>query len=332
MNHKPKIAVLGGGAWGTALALVALRAENRTALWMRDQDMVEVINTTHENPRYLPGIKLDEKIVATSDIFAALDGASTLLLAIPAQEMTQFCEALSEIIRPQTMIVCCAKGIDRETGLLPTEIAGDAMPGCPVAALSGPSFAADVARGLPTAVTVSANTMAQARQLAASLSSPAFRCYANDDLTGVELGGALKNVMAIAVGVVRGLGLGSSAEAALFARAFAELTRLASALGAKPGTLNGLSGLGDLVLTCSGPQSRNFSYGMMLARGSIPNGQPLAEGALTAEIAAQLAHDNRIDAPVIAAVTDLVAGRLSARAAVTRLMERPLKSEMQEEF
>ncbi len=327
MSKPRKIAVLGGGAWGTALALVALRAGNLTSIWMRDQATAEAINASRENPRYLPGIKLDEGIRATNDIFEALEGASTLLLAIPAQEMTDFCEALSEIIRPQTMIVCCAKGIDRETGLLPTETAGDAMPGCPVAALSGPSFASDVARGLPTAVTIAASSMAEAKRLAASLSSPAFRGYANDDLIGVELGGALKNVMAIAVGVVRGLGLGSSAEAALFARAFAELTRLSTALGAKRGTINGLSGLGDLVLTCSGPQSRNFSHGMMLAKGKIGESTPLAEGALTAEIAARLAQENDVDVPVIDAVTDIVAGRLKAGDVVAQLMERPLKSE-----
>jgi glycerol-3-phosphate dehydrogenase (NAD(P)+) len=309
---------------------VARRAGNEVALWARDEAVVEAINAGKGNPRYLPGIALDSGLCATTDVMVALDGAHTLLLVIPAQAMAEFCEALSEIIRPQTTVICCAKGIDRETGLLPAEIAGDALPGCPVAALSGPSFAADVARGLPTAVTLAASTLEEARRLSALLSSKTFRCYSASDLVGVELGGALKNVMAIAIGVVRGLGLGASAEAALFARAFDELRRLAVALGAQPTTLTGLSGLGDLVLTCSGPQSRNFAYGMRLGEGKTTAGMPLAEGAFTAEIANRLALENGVEAPVISTVADLIDGRLAPQLALGRLMERPLKSEFRE--
>lgn len=332
MKRAQKIAVLGGGAWGTALALVALRGGNQVSLWARDEAAIASITAGNGNPRYLPGVELDPGIEATTDAMAALDQAQTLLLAVPAQSMAEICAALAEIVRPQTLIVCCAKGIDRESGLLPAEIAGEALPGCPVAALSGPGFAVDVARRLPTAVTVAANRLGEARQLAALLSSSSFRCYASSDLKGVELGGALKNVMAIAVGVVRGLGLGASAEAALFTRGFAELSRLAIALGARTGTLNGLSGLGDLVLTCSGPQSRNFAHGMKLASGPVAPGEPLAEGAFTAQIADRLARENNVAAPVIAAVADVLAGRLAARDAVGRLMQRPLKIEMEEEL
>lgn len=327
-RKRGKVAVIGAGAWGTALALVALRAGNEVALWGRDEAVIAAVNTKRINPRYLPDIILDEGLFATADIFAALDKADIVLVATPAQSMREITEALGELVRPGTMIVCCAKGIDRETGLLPAEIAGDNLPGCPVAALSGPSFAADVAHGLPTAVTVAAADMATAEKLATRLSSPRFRCYASDDLKGVELGGALKNVMALAVGAARGLKLGASAEAALFARGFAELVRLATALGADPRTLTGLSGLGDLVLTCSGPQSRNFAYGVAMAGPAIPQGMPLAEGVFTASIAAQIARQHDIDVPVIDAVNAVLEGTIAAAQAVSMLMERPLKPEM----
>jgi glycerol-3-phosphate dehydrogenase (NAD(P)+) len=331
MNGKRgKVAVIGAGAWGTALALVALRAGNSVSLWGRDESVVSGINASRVNARYLPDIVLDEGLFATTDIFEALANAQTLLLSTPAQSTREITEALGELLRPGTVVVCCAKGIDRESGLLPAAIAGDSLPGCPVAALSGPSFAADVARGLPTAVTVAAAELPLAEALAASLSSPRFRCYASDDLEGVELGGALKNVMALAVGAARGLKLGASAEAALFARGFAELVRLATALGADPRTLTGLSGLGDLVLTCSGPQSRNFAYGIALADPPIPSHMPLAEGVFTASIAARIAREHAIDVPVIDAVNAVLEGRIAASQAVSMLMERPLKPEMRQ--
>jgi len=250
-----------------------------------------------------------------------------VLIATPAQTIGEITSALAELVRPGTVVVSCAKGIDRRTGELPCEIAGENLPGCPVAALSGPSFASDVARGLPTAVTIGAVQTGLAEQLAAQLSSASFRCYASDDLKGVELGGALKNVMALAVGVVRGLQLGASAEAALFARGFAELVRLATVLGARPQTLTGLSGLGDLVLTCSSPQSRNFAYGMAMAHGALPKGLPLAEGIFTASIAAEIAREHMIETPVIDAVTSILDGRITGAQAVSMLMERPLKPE-----
>jgi glycerol-3-phosphate dehydrogenase (NAD(P)+) len=232
-------------------------------------------------------------------------------------------------------LVCCAKGIDRATGKLPAEllasILGRSGGATRIAALSGPSFAADVANGLPTALTIASKSMAVSNRLAILLSSPRFRCYASTDLKGVELGGALKNVIAIAVGAVRGMGLGASAEAALVARGFAEMARLASALGADSATLTGLSGLGDLVLTCSHSQSRNFAYGMALGRSEPLENRPLAEGAFTAAIASDIAIANGIDTPIITAVSQVLARIITTREAVTQLLDRPLKREMEQD-
>lgn len=327
MSSSGKIAVLGGGSWGTALALAAARAGNSVSLWARDFAIVEEINLLRRNSRYLPQIELDAPFAATDDIFLALRDADILLLAVPAQTIGEFGEALADLVRPGTVLVCCAKGIDRQSGRLPAEMLGDAVPGSPVAALSGPSFAADVARRLPTAVTIASHDIQLSERLAARLSGANFRCYASDDLIGVELGGALKNVIALAVGAARAMELGASAEAALIARGFAEMVRLARALGARPQTLAGLSGLGDLVLTCSGPQSRNFAYGAALARGAISPDMPLAEGAFTAGVAAALAEEHGVDAPVTEALADVLDGAVTAREAVARLMDRPLKVE-----
>jgi glycerol-3-phosphate dehydrogenase (NAD(P)+) len=322
-----RIAIIGGGAWGTALAITAARAGNSCSLWMRDENVVAEMNEEKSNARYLPGVVLNEGVTATGDIIEALDEAALVIVATPAQTTAEIADALSEVIRPGTVVLCAAKGIDRRTGLLPAETFGDALPGCPITAISGPSFAADVARGLPTAVTVAAHDLSLAESLSSLLSSSKFRCYASDDVIGVELGGALKNVMALAVGAARGLKLGASAEAALVARGFAELSRLSVARGANPKTLIGLSGLGDLVLTCSGPQSRNFAYGMAVARGEPLRRLPLAEGVHTAEIAASIARDVGVETPVIDAVRDFLARRITAREAVRRLMERPLRPE-----
>lgn len=322
-----RIAILGGGAWGTALALAALRAGNEAVVWARDAETVAAIATRGENPRYLPGIALDAGLSATDDILEALTDSAVLVLATPAQTYREMADGLAALVRAGTILVCAAKGIDRETGLLPAEILGEAMPGCPVAAISGPSFASDVARGLPTAVTIGAQDSGLAQELCETFSSRSFRCYASSDLKGVELGGALKNVIALAAGAARGLELGASAEAALVARGFAEMGRIAVALGARRETLMGLSGLGDLVLTCSGPQSRNFRYGMALARGEALGQMPLAEGVHTAGIAASIAEEAGVEAPVTEALADVLDGLITAREAVARLIERPLKAE-----
>lgn len=329
MSSKRKIAVLGGGAWGTALATAILRAGHAAILWARDDQIVASINQNHENPRYLPGIPLDPALVATSDLGTALDNASCILAVIPAQAMRGLFDNLADRLAPGISLVLCAKGIERDTGMLMSQLAAELLPHTPIAALSGPSFASDVAAGLPTAVTIAAEDEALATHLAILLSSPAFRCYSSTDLTGVEIGGALKNVLAIAAGAVAGAGLGASAQAALVTRGFVELRRVGAALGAEPETLMGLAGLGDLILTCSSAQSRNFAYGMALGAGENLDGRPLAEGVATSGIAARIARENGVDAPIITAVEALLSRSITITDAVTALMARPLKSEFE---
>ena len=327
MTMDGKIAVLGSGAWGTALACVMSRTGSPVSLWGRDDGVVADIMQNRRNSKYLGDIALDSGFVASGDLAAVVHDASVVLLAVPAQTVHAMADRLKPVLADQTTLVCCAKGIDRESGLLPAEILENGLPGARLAALSGPSFASDVARGLPTAITLAAWDLQQANALSAKLSSAHFRCYASDDLRGVELGGALKNVLALAVGAVRGMKLGASAEAALVARGFAEMMRLSRAMGGRPETLTGLSGLGDLVLTCSGPQSRNFAYGMAMATGADLSSLPLAEGAFTARIASTIANREIITIPVRQAVADVIDGCITALQAVMSQLERPLKPE-----
>ncbi|MER8505870.1 NAD(P)H-dependent glycerol-3-phosphate dehydrogenase [Mesorhizobium sp. M0199] len=321
-----RVAVLGGGAWGTALALAMLRAGHFVRLYARDPVTVAAIDRG-ENPRYLPGIALDSGIAATSDIKLALADADCVLAVAPAQSLRAMLTAASSHVPKGVPLVLCAKGIERDTGALLSSIAEEILPANPVAALSGPSFATDVARGLPTAVVVAARDEALAADLAARFSAENLRCYSSDDLIGVEIGGALKNVFAIAAGAVTGAGLGASAQAAMVTRGFVELRRIGAAFGAKPETLMGLSGLGDLLLTCSSAQSRNFAYGLALGQGKPLAGLPLAEGVPTAAIAARIAGERRIDAPIIAAVAAILDGTVTIDQAVSALMTRPLKTE-----
>lgn len=321
------ICVLGGGAWGTALALNARRACRDVVLWARDEATVDAINRDRANPRYLPGVAIDAGIVATTDAAEALAGASEILAVVPAQTLRGVLAAVGRHVQPGVTLVLCAKGIERATGLLMTEVVGEVLPGVATAVLSGPSFAADVARGLPTAVVVAAAERERAARLARLLSTPAFRCYSTDDVVGVEMGGALKNVLAIAAGTVSGAGLGASAQAAMVTRGFVELRRMAAAFGARPETVMGLSGFGDLMLSCSSAQSRNFAYGLALGRGAPLQGLPLAEGVPTAEIAASIADRRGIAAPIVHAVNDLLGGRTTVREAVAALMARPLRDE-----
>jgi glycerol-3-phosphate dehydrogenase (NAD(P)+) len=330
MSAPKKIAVLGGGAWGTALAATMVRAGNATALWARDAEIVASLNQRRENPRYLPGIVLEPGIKATESLEEALADTDCVLAVVPAQAMRGLLALLGDRLRSGVPIVLCAKGIERESGLLLSQIAAELRPQTPIAALSGPSFATDVARGLPTAVTVAAADPQLASSLALLLSAPAFRCYSSADLIGVEVGGALKNVLAIAAGAVSGAGLGASAQAAMVTRGFVELRRVGAAFGAEAETLMGLSGLGDLILTCGSPQSRNFSYGLALGRGESLEGRPLAEGASTAGIAARIAREKGVDAPIIEAVDRILRGEASIAEAVAALLSRPLKSEQEQ--
>lgn len=322
-----KITILGGGAWGTALALTAARAGHDAHLWARDSETVASISRDRQNPRYLPGITLDHAIKAHTDAAKAMNGAVMILAVLPAQSLRAGLESIAPSIPEQIPLVLCAKGIERTTGKLLSEVTAELLPHTPVAVLSGPSFATDVAKGLPTAVTVAARNQALASQIAAALSGPQFRCYTTTDVAGVEAGGALKNVLALAVGAARGKGLGASAEAALITRGFVELRRLAEALGGEPETPLGLSGLGDLILTCSSPQSRNLSYGLALGRGENLDQLPLAEGVATAHIAARIALERQIEAPITLATAAILSGTAKIEDAVNALLMRPLKAE-----
>ena len=322
-----RFAVLGGGAWGTALASLYARAGHDVALYARDAGTVAAIRAGRGNPRYLPDVTLPAGLAATDDAPAALEGAEIVLLVVPTQTLEGFLGALGDRLPPEALAVLCAKGIERETGRFPSAILRGHRPEQPIAVLSGPSFAADVARGLPTAVTIAASGLERADAATRLLSTDTFRGYASDDVAGVEAGGALKNVLALAAGMVAGRGLGASAGAAVITRGFVELRRLGAALGGRPETLMGLSGLGDLVLTCSSPQSRNFAYGMALGRGEAVTGLRLAEGVHSAAIAARLAEDRSIESPIVEIVAAILAGTMDVDAAIRTLLSRPLKRE-----
>ena len=312
--------MIGAGAWGTALALVAAQAGRRVTLWARERAVANELQRSRRNERYLPGVELPAAIAVTHAIEAAA-ACDAVLVVVPAQHLREILPALPAA-KP---LVLCAKGIERATGKLLPEVLAEAAPDAVPAILSGPSFARDVSRGLPTAVTLAAG-MDVALKLQATLGHATFRPYASDDITGVALGGAAKNVYAIACGIVDGMGLGESARAALIARSFAELTRLGQALGARADTLMGLSGLGDLVLTATSTTSRNFSYGRALGQGRAPEGK-LAEGVETAPAIVKRARTERVELPIAEAVAQVLDGTLSAGEAVLRLMSRPLKPE-----
>lgn len=317
---------MGGGAWGTALALTALRAGNDVSLWAREPDAAHAI-AAGKNPRYLPDLSFEAGITAGTDMARSLVTADAILAAVPAQSLRAVLSQAAPHMPKNVPVVLCAKGIESGSGKLLSEIAVEACPGNPGATLSGPSFAADVARGMPTAVVIAAPSEGLAADLATALSTRAFRCYSTTDQTGVEIGGALKNVLAIAAGATLGARLGASAQAALVTRGFVELRRIGAAFGALPETLMGLSGLGDLLLTCGSAQSRNFAFGMALGRGEPLAGRPLAEGVATAAIAARIASEKDVEAPIIAATALILAGKLNIAQAVENLMSRPLKSE-----
>jgi len=323
------IAVLGAGAWGTALALASLAAGRKTTLWVREEEVLAGIRAGAGNA-FLPGVAIPKKLHVTGDLAEACE-ADALLLSVPAQVLHAFAEQLKPHLAPGKPLVICAKGIERNSGKLVTEVLAEVLPQAGLAILSGPSFARDVAKGLPTAVTLAAKDDLAARRQA-SLGSAAFRPYASDDLTGVALGGAAKNVYAIACGVVEGMGLGENARAALLARSFAELSRLGEQLGARRETLMGLSGLGDLVLTATSVSSRNFSFGVELGRGKsaaelAAPGRPLAEGVATAPALVGRARLTGVELPIAEATADLLSGALPLGETLMRLMSRKLTVE-----
>ncbi len=319
------VAVIGAGAWGTALASVAARAGRDVTLYARDAAHAAHIDSARENPR-LPGIALVPGIAVTNDL-ATTARADIILIATPAQHVRGAVTQLAPHLRKATPVVACAKGIERGTHKFMTEVIAAAAPHAIPAILSGPSFADDVARGLPTAVTLAAHDDKLASELVQALGSPTFRPYHTTDVRGVEIGGAAKNVLAIAAGIAVGKKLGASAQAALTTRAFSELSRFGRALGARGETVTGLSGLGDLILTCASPQSRNFALGLALGRGDKPSPGKLAEGEFTAPVLVELAASQNIDMPVSQAVAAILAGRITIDAAIEGLLTRPFKAE-----
>jgi glycerol-3-phosphate dehydrogenase (NAD(P)+) len=319
------IGIIGAGAWGTALALIAARAGRAVTLYARDTAHAVRIHTARENPR-LPGIKLATEIVVTNDIVAACR-ADIILIVTPAQHLRAAINAVAPHLKARTPVIACAKGIEHGTHKFMTEIIAEAAPHAVPAILSGPSFADDVARGLPTAVTLAAKDEGLASELVQALGSATFRPYHTSDVLGVEIGGAAKNVLAIAAGIAVGRKLGASAQAALTTRGFSELARFGRAFGARAETMVGLSGLGDLILTCSSPQSRNFALGTALGRGEPPPAGKLAEGEFTAPVLVELAASRNIEMPVSSAVAAILAKRLTIDAAIDGLLTRPFKAE-----
>jgi len=322
-----KITVLGGGAWGTALAQMAAGSHNKVSLYARNAEVVAEINFNRTNVRYLGNIGLSNRIEATTDIVQALDQADLVFVVVPAQSLRHALESLRTFIPADAILILCAKGIEQGSGLFMSQVVEEILPHQPLAILSGPSFAVDVARGLPTAVTLAAHDGDLAHALVHHVSGLNFRCYASDDVVGVEVGGALKNVLALAAGAATGRGLGLSAQAALVTRGFAEMRRIGAALGARSETMGGLAVLGDLMLTCSSSQSRNYAYGLALGQGKPVAGLPLAEGVATASVAADLCDRLTIKAPIIHTIAALLAGSLTLDAAINQLISRPLKFE-----
>jgi glycerol-3-phosphate dehydrogenase (NAD(P)+) len=321
-----RIAVVGAGAWGTALANVIARAGRKVTLYARDRAGADLLRHRRESPR-LPTVRIDERItIAPANAETAAHEA--ILLAVPSQHMREAARALGPALAGGTPVIACAKGIERGTHQFMTEVITGSARGAVPAILSGPSFAADVARGLPAAVTLAAGDETTAAALAQALGSAAFRPYHSTDVRGVEIGGAAKNVLAIAAGIVAGRGLGASAAAALVTRGFAELFRFGRAFGARPETLTGLSGLGDLILTCSSAQSRNYSFGVGLGKGQPPqSGATLAEGIFTAPALIEMANERAVEMPIAAAVVDILEGRASVDEAIERLLTRPFRAE-----
>jgi len=326
---RARTAVLCAGAWGSALANVAAAGRDHVALWGHDPAHMADLLRDRENRRYLPGLPLAAAVAPTNDL-AAIADAEIVLGVVPAQAMRDVARLARPYLRQGAAFVCCAKGIERGSHKFMSEVLAEEAPQVEFAVLSGPSFAKDVCKGLPTAVTLAAGLESLAQELCAQLSTKTFRLYRSTDVRGVEIGGAAKNVLAIACGMAAGRELGASAQAALIARGFAELARLGAAWGARQETLMGLSGLGDLVLTCGSDQSRNFALGQALGRGEstqeASHGK-LAEGAYTASALADIARERGVEMPIAQAVAAILANRLSVEAAVDALLMRPLRAE-----
>jgi len=325
-----RIGVAGAGAWGTALAVCAIAAGRDVKVWALEPEIAEALSAGKGNPIYLPNAALPA--VSASTQMSHLADCDAILAVAPAQHMRATLKALAPHLQPGTTIALCSKGIERGTLKLMTQVLAEEAPAASPAVLSGPSFAVDVAAGLPTAVTLASPDRAIGDAWMRSIGRPHFRTYWSDDLIGAEAGGAVKNVLAIACGVCEGMGLGRSAHAALIARGFAEMTRLGVALGGRAETLAGLCGLGDLVLTCSSPQSRNMSFGMELGKGRaakeiLASRKAVTEGAETAPAVVELAKKVGVDMPICEVVLGMVEGKMDARSALGALLNRPFGKE-----
>jgi glycerol-3-phosphate dehydrogenase (NAD(P)+) len=326
-----RIGIIGGGAWGTALAVTARRAGREIILWAREAEVVAAINERHENPLFLPGIAIDAAIAATGELAVAA-AADAILLVVPAQHLREIAAALAPSLRPGAAVVICAKGVEAATGALMSEVAAALLPGAPLAVLSGPTFAGEVARGLPTAVTLATADPAVGRAIIAALGTRSFRPYLSDDVVGAEIGGAVKNVLAIACGIVAGRRLGDNARAALITRGLAEMVRLARVKGGRAETLMGLSGLGDLTLTCTGVQSRNHSLGFALGEGKslseiLGPRRSIAEGVSSAAALGALGRRLGVDMPIVAAVDAILHHAADIDETIAGLLARPFRAE-----
>ncbi|MEX0922264.1 MAG: NAD(P)H-dependent glycerol-3-phosphate dehydrogenase [Rhodovibrionaceae bacterium] len=327
-----RVSILGAGAWGTALALAARRAGRKVTLWARNPDLAETIAAKHRNPAYLPGIELDKTIAATHELNRAVAEAEALLLVCPAQHLRALCSRLAGLPESAAPLVICAKGIEQRSGLLPSAVVAETLPGRELAVLSGPSFASEVARSLPTAITLACADAKTGAALVKALGSKAFRPYLAGDLIGAQVGGAVKNVIAIACGIAMGLRLGDNARAALITRGLAEISRLNAALGGKPETMQGLSGLGDLMLTCSSMTSRNYSLGYALGEDMslsdiLGSRKSVSEGIYTASAVVQLAARHGIEMPIAEAVDRVLRDQSAIEEAIEALLARPFKAE-----
>ncbi len=326
------IAIIGAGAFGTSLACVARRAGSEAVVWARDSAIAESIDAGRGNPVYLPDIDLEPGIAATTDMARALDGAAAVLLVVPAQFLRAASERLAPDLPPGVPVVLCAKGIERNTCALMTDIVAETLPEAPVAVLSGPTFAKEVALGLPTAITLAASDTALGERLVGMIGSTTFRPYLSDDPVGAEIGGAVKNVIAIACGIMVGRGLGDNARAATMTRGLAEIVRLGRTMGARGETLMGLSGIGDLSLTCGGLLSRNLTLGIALGEGRALDDilgarRSVTEGVATAASVVELAERRQVDMPIAQAVNRIVNQGADIDATIAEVLARPFRSE-----
>ncbi|NQU58956.1 MAG: NAD(P)-dependent glycerol-3-phosphate dehydrogenase [Rhodospirillales bacterium] len=332
MNENiQKIGIAGAGAWGTALAATVRRAGRDVIIQAHEADVVNAINNNHENSRFLPGVKLDKDIRATDNL-KDITACDAVLLVMPAQFLRATTTEMAASWQEGVPAVICAKGIEQKTGALLSEVCAETLPGVTIAVLSGPTFAIEVARGLPTAITLASKYLGQAAALATAIGTPTFRAYRSDDVIGVELGGAIKNVLAIGCGIIQGRGLGDNARAAFITRGLAEIARVAAAKGADPETLVGLSGVGDLTLTCNAMQSRNFSLGVALGEGRslddiLKERASVTEGVFTASSAVRLAKSLNVDAPLCNAMDQILNNKADIDATIKSLLARPVGAE-----